>query len=149
MSILPVNPHWGISIDFIQHSSTSRFCENFWDMIFCPNCPKISQFVAIKLCWGNTKASGTLRPPGELSSNGQLDVPLSDLDIMFLMGIALEHGSYTGAGIPHLCYMTVILNLNSLFTLFFIKMQCHGTHLFIELLSDKGFAQRQPNNPLF
>lgn len=27
-------------------------------------------------------------------------------------------------------------------------MQCHGTHLSIELLSDKGFAQGQPNNPL-
>lgn len=107
MSILPVNPHWGISIDFIQHSSISRFCETFRDMIFCPYSPKISQFVAIKLCWGNTKSLGTLRPPGELSSNGQLDVPLSDLGIMSLTGISSEHGSYTGVRIQHLCYMTV------------------------------------------
>lgn len=27
-------------------------------------------------------------------------------------------------------------------------MQCHGTHLSIELLSGKSFAQGQPNNPL-
>lgn len=40
-----------------------------------------------------------------------------------------------------------MLNLNSLFILFFIKIQCHGTHLSIELLSGESFAQGQPNNP--